>query len=175
MLEVVERLESSAREMNVAILQATDEHAALVEKLSAKSNARVAIGDLHENLAQARAAFAVSGTVLTDVLHHRLPAVVVYRISKRFEAWAYRNVLTCPYFASTNLLAGEELLPEHCFMGDGPKEKVAAQLARAFGDETYRASLAPKLDLAQERLGPPGAVSRAAAHALAVATTRPGR
>ncbi|MEL6712526.1 MAG: hypothetical protein AAFP86_02050, partial [Planctomycetota bacterium] len=156
----------------VAILQSTDEHTELVQGIAAGSGARLVVGDLHAELAAARAAFAVSGTVLTDVLHHRLPTVVLYRISKRLEAWAYRHVLTCPYFASTNLLAGEELLPEHCFRGDGPRDEVAAQVLRAYGDEGYRERLAPALDRAAARLGPPGAVGRAAAHALAVATER---
>ena len=41
---------------------------------------QLSIGDLHGALeSQARGALAVSGTVLTDLLRHRLPTVVIYR------------------------------------------------------------------------------------------------
>ena len=52
---------------------------------------------------------AASGTILLDLLHHRLPTVVVYRLKRRWMAALQDRALTVPYFASTNLLAGEPL------------------------------------------------------------------
>jgi len=177
MLETLGPLRAAHPDVDVAVLQSTDEHRALCEEAiaAAGGGARLSIGDLHGDLALARAAFAVSGTVLTDVLHHRLPAVVVYRLGRRRDEWLSRRILTCPYFASTNLLAGEEVLPEHTFAGEGPRDEVAGQVLRTFADEAYRAGLAADLDRAAARLGPPGAVGRAAAHALTVAIGRAGR
>lgn len=161
----------------VRILQSTPEHRELIQGILAETQggdgARLVIGDLHQNLAEARAAFAVSGTVLTDVLHHRLPTVVIYRVSKRMETWMYRNVLTCPFFASTNLLAGEEVLPEHCFRGRGPLDVVSKQVAEAFGDEAHRATYRGGIAEAVRRLGPAGAIERAAGHVLWVASRGP--
>lgn len=174
MLRALGALRERHPEAEVRVLQATDEHAALIAELireaGAGGTARLEVGELHAQLARSRAAFAVSGTILTDCLHHRLPAVVVYRVKGRVDTWMYRNVLTCPFFASTNLLAGHEVVPEHCFSGEGPLGTVAAQVADVFGDDAVRARMLEGLGSALERLGPAGAITRAAHHALALAS-----
>ncbi|MEM6672556.1 MAG: hypothetical protein AAF726_06905 [Planctomycetota bacterium] len=170
MLDALGPLRERVRDLDVAILQSTDEHEELVAGLASGSGARVSIGDLHGELAGARAALAVSGTVLTDVLYHQLPTVVVYRVAGRRDIWGYRHVLTTPYFASTNLLAGREVVPEHCFRGEGPRALVAEQIADAFDDEGFRGRQREGFARAIERLGPAGAIERAAAHVLRVAT-----
>ncbi|MEM1448573.1 MAG: hypothetical protein AAGI22_05640 [Planctomycetota bacterium] len=158
-------------DVDVAILQSTDEHVEQIEEIAARcgQSVRIAIGDLHGELAGARAAIAASGTIVTDLLHHRLPTVVIYRTTRRREDWLYRYVLMTPYFASTNLLAGREVLPEHSFLGEGPRDRIAGEIADAFTDEERRARYAADLEFAAERLGPAGALDRAAAHALALA------
>ena len=174
MITALGELRQQHPDADVQILQSTGEHRELIEEILGETQggdrARLVVGGLHEHLAKARAAFAVSGTILTDILHHRLPTVVIYRIGKRLETWAYRNVLTCPFFASTNLLAGREVVPEHCFRGQGPLEEVAKQVADAFGNETARAQYAEGLQEAARRLGPAGAIDRAAGHVLQVAS-----
>lgn len=174
MLSALGALREAAPGVEVRILQSTDEHAELISNLSRDHGTTLAVGDLHGELARARAAFAVSGTILTDVLHHRLPTVVVYRVSKRLETWLYDHVLTTPYFASTNLLAGREVLPEHAFRGDGPVDLVGAQVRDAFLDPETRARAARDLEEAARRLGPPGAIDRAAVHALSLLGERGG-
>ncbi len=169
MLEALGPLREAAPGLDVAVLQSTEEHRELIESISA-GRARLETGDLHEQLAHARAAFAVSGTVLTDALHHRLPHVVVYRIAKRFEEFIFRRVLTTPYFASTNLLAGREVVPEHCFRGDGPRELVGRQLVDTWQDGPAREAMTAGIDDAAARLGEAGAIERAARHVLAVAS-----
>jgi lipid-A-disaccharide synthase len=173
MLDALRLLRAAWPDLDVAILQATEEHAALVTELARGHAARVVVGDLHGALARARAAFAVSGTVLTDVLHHRLPAVVVYRVERRSEALLQGALLTVPYFASTNLLAGREVVPEHGFAGAGPRADVERDLVALFGDGLRRSACTAGLELAAARLGPPGAIRRAAAHVLEVAATAP--
>ncbi len=170
MLDALEPLRKAAPDAEVRILQATDEHAALIGELARDHVVTFASGDLHGELARARSAFAVSGTILTDVLHHRLPTVVLYRFSKRLESFLYDHVLTTPFFASTNLLAGSEVLPEHGFRGEGPVGLVGAQVRDAFLDPETRARASEGLEGAARRLGPPGAIDRAAAHALNLAT-----
>ncbi len=179
MLGALSELLRTDPEIEVAVLQSDPEHRELIEKLLAENAApglpapRLVIGELHAQLAEARAAFAVSGTILTDVLHHRLPAVCVYRINKRLESWMYRNVLTCPFFASTNLLAGREVIPEHCFRGEGPVQETAKQLMDIWKDGPIRDRMMEGLEDAAERLGPAGAIGRAAGHVLRVASGAP--
>ncbi len=174
MLEALGLLRAAWPDVEVKVLQSSDRHAALLAELTRGHAVEVAIGDLHGLLAEARAAFAVSGTVLTDVLHHRLPTVVVYRVGGRLGAALQRQLLTVPWFASTNLLAGEEVLPEYGFAGRGPVDEVARDLVALFGDGPRRAACAAGLERAAARLGPPGALRRAAGHVLEVAAGRAG-
>jgi len=134
---------------------------------SGLAGVRLALGDLHGTLARARAAFSVSGTVLLDLLHHRLPAVVLYRLGSAREAWLGRHFLSVPWFSSVNLLADAEAYPEFSFHGAGPRAEVGAALVRCYNDEPWRALCATRLELAAGRLGGPGACARAARHVLA--------
>ncbi len=145
-----------------------------VERAGASVWARIETGDLHAVLRRARAAFSVSGTVLLDLLHHDLPVVVVYRLGSRFAAEGKDHLLTAPWFASINLLAGSEVVPEFSFHGSGPIERVRASLAAAWSDGAWRARCRSGLALARARLGPPGATRRAAGHTLALACSRRG-
>jgi len=180
MLESLGLLRAAHPDLEVLVLQATPEHADLVNQLVAESAAvtpsarigakgrtasrpvRVVTGDLHGTLARARLAFAVSGTILTDLLHQRLPAVVVYRVGGRVEAFLQKQLLTVPFFASTNLLAGRQVIPEYGFAGDGPRADVERDLVALFGDGLRREACLAGLDLAKERLGTEGALRRAA-------------
>jgi lipid A disaccharide synthetase len=131
--------------------------------------AAVRAGRLHEELGEARLALSVSGTILTDVLHHRVPAVVIYRLGSAREAALSRRFLSVPWFASINLLANEELLPEFGFHGDGPGAACEAALARLWSNEVERERVIAGLERAAKRLGPPGACERAARWVLAEA------
>ena len=125
----------------------------------------LSIGDLEGDLSRARTALAVSGTILTELAHHRVPTVVLYRVTKRWKR-ALRSMLTVPWFASPNLVAGEELLPEYAVVGDGDPAPVAEALARLHTDETERRRVRTGLQRVLHRLGPPGAARRAARHVL---------
>ncbi len=140
-----------------------------LESANATAWARIGSGSLHDELAQARAAFSVSGTILIDLLHRRLPAVVLYRLKNSRQAALSKYILTCPYFSSVNLIAGREVLPEFCFSMNDPNEpfdEVVHAVTRSFSDGNWRAECLAGMDLAADRLGPSGAVQRAAQHAL---------
>lgn len=174
-LEVARRAMDAAPELRAFVAQSRDEHAATIraaiEAAGLADRVRLEVGDLHAHLGRARAALAVSGTVLTDLLHHRLPTIVVYALPGRARAGLARWLVTCPWFASTNLLAGEEVCPEFAWRAGtpGPVAEVGALLDRALRDVDWRARHAGSLERAARRLGPPGAVGRAAHHVLALA------
>ena len=149
-----------------------EEHVAAAQ---AEGWATIETGDLHRSLAGARAALSVSGTVLLELLHHRLPSVVIYRLANRREVTFGKLFLSVPFFSSVNLLAGREVYPEFSFAGDGPRGSVLAALRRALSDDAWRAGCHAGLEQAAERLGPAGAVGRAADQALAVALGTPSR
>ena len=138
------------------------------DELLAASPAKVTRvrGALHDELKLGSAAFVVSGTVVLDLLPHRLPAVVLYRLKGRFQGWLRANLLTVPWFTSLNLLANREVHPEFAFDGEGPQAAVTKALASALHDTAWRAENLAGQELAARRLGPPGAVQRSAAAAL---------
>lgn len=177
MLRRVRELRERVPSLGVCILQGDDEHRERIDahlrdqQLDPQGTPwlRVDVGDIHAQLATVRAALSVSGTVLLDLLHHRVPTVVLYRLRGRRGRWMYDNLLSCPWFASVNLLAGREVLPEFCFEGEGPTEEVGQALLRAYKDKAWRQDCLVGLELAATRLGPAGATERAAAHALEMA------
>ena len=149
----------------VVVLQDSSRHGGRVRNhiLNSELNAQVEVRtrDLHVHLAKARTAFSVSGTVLLDLLHHRLPTVVIYRLESGL-AWLRPRLLNTPYFSSTNLLSGRELIPEFGFTGSGPTSAVEAALKTAHSDEDWRKECITGLDEAARCLGPAGATRRAA-------------
>jgi lipid-A-disaccharide synthase len=144
--------------------------------VGAHGKVELALGDLHRTLERdGRAAFSVSGTVLLDLLHQRLPCVVIYRLASRRQAFLQRHFLTAPHIASINLLAAGRVVPEHAFAGDGPRREVIAELERALFDEAWRAECRLGLERAAARLGSPGACARAARAALNLIAPGPVR
>jgi len=171
MLEVVRRLREAGAVSEVVIAQNDERHRetieALVESAGATGVALLRCGDLDRTLGEARLALSVSGTILLHLLHHRLPAVVLYRLEHRYQEWLARHFLTAPYFASVNLLGGAEVYPEFSFAAAEPPAELVEALRRALQEETWRAQCRGSLERAAERLGPPSATERAASAALA--------
>jgi lipid-A-disaccharide synthase len=170
MLGVLADVRAQLRGAELVVAHEDEELEPLLERVVARSavpGVRLALGDLQRTLASARAAFSVSGTVLLDLLHHRLPAVVLYRLGSAREAWLGRHFLSVPWFSSVNLLADAEAYPEFSFHGRGPRAEVGAALLRCYNDEPWRELCATRLELAAGRLGGPGACARAARHVLA--------
>jgi len=170
MLERALALRASHPKLELVLPHARAEQRELLERIvreqSADGSVELAFGSLHAKLARCSAAFSVSGTVLLDLLHHRLPTVVVYRLGSHALEHLRGSLLHTPWFASLNLLAGAEVVPEHAFAGAGPIAQVERELELALYDPAWRQRCGLGLERAARRLGPPGACRRAAASAL---------
>lgn len=173
MLEVARELHDSHPELEIVLPHESAQRAAELEAhlsaAGARTWVRLAIGGLHAELGRARAALSVSGTVLIDLLHQRLPAAVVYRVNGACASRVAPHLLTVPWFSSVNLLARAPVYWEACFHGAGPRAACLAHLERALFDPTFRARNVAELETAAARLGPSGAVARAARHLLRLA------
>jgi lipid A disaccharide synthetase len=173
MLRAAAPLAAEVSGLKITVAQSGEELRPLIEDILARSEvaATLEVGDLHATLSRARSALAASGTVLTDLLHHRLPTVVIYAVRGGLRSRLVPALLTTPHFSTTNLLAGGELLPERGFQAHapGPLEEVGALLRRAHLDEEWRATCRSGLERAVERIGPAGAARRCAQHVLEVA------
>ena len=173
MLTVAARVRLALPELEVVLPHDRGELREDLERVLAASGAagwvRLAAGNLHGELARARVALSVSGTILLDLLHHRVPTAVVYRLQNRFLLAVAGRALTVPWFSGVNLIAGRAILPEFLFHGAGPVEEVGDYLLACYKEGEERSRILHGLDEAARRLGPPGAARRAAGHVLATA------
>ncbi len=170
MLSALQAAASPGQDLEVIVAQHEATHRALIEsilkELGSTQRVRLQVGELDSLLASAQLALSVSGTILLHLLHHRLPAVVVYRAEHERQLWMARQFLTTPWFASVNLLAGRKIYPEFFFRDPVPAPDLIEAVRLGLEDPGWRRATSEALESAAERLGPPGATRRAALAAL---------
>lgn len=121
---------------------------------------RIVEGETYNALAAADAAIVSSGTATVEAALLNVPMVVVYRVSP-LTATLAKPLVRTPYFAMVNLIAEKQVVPE-LVQSDFTPEKVAGETLRLLQDPNARASQREGLLEVRRRLGPPGAVERAA-------------
>ena len=121
---------------------------------------RVVEGETYNALAAADAAIVSSGTATVEAALLNTPMVVVYRVSPLTAALAKPLVRT-PYFAMVNLIAEKKVAPE-LVQDDFTPQAVADETLRLLQDPNARNAQRAGLADVRTRLGPPGAVERAA-------------
>ncbi len=122
---------------------------------------RIVEGQTYDALAHATASIVSSGTATVEAALLDAPMVVVYRVTP-LTALLAKPLVRTKYFSMVNLISGREVIPE-LIQKDFTPDKVAAQTTRACC-AILTAAAAMRADLAEVRrkLGPPGAVERAA-------------
>lgn len=118
-------------------------------------------GCFHRVMPQLRAAWVASGTALLEVAAHRVPPVLVYRVSSRLGAWLSRNWLAVPYIGSLNLIAGRELAPEH--LGRHISAQALADDLEARLEGPTRTAVLDAIEELRPAFGEPGPAARTAA------------
>jgi lipid-A-disaccharide synthase len=121
---------------------------------------RVVEGETYNALAAANAAIVSSGTATIEAALLNVPMVVIYRVSPLTAALAKPLVRT-PYFAMVNLIAEKKVVPE-LVQDDFTPERVAQQTLLLLQEHNAREAQRRGLEEVRNRLGPPGAVERAA-------------
>jgi lipid-A-disaccharide synthase len=116
-------------------------------------------GETYSALAAADAAMICSGTATVEAALLDVPMIVVYRVSK-LTALLAKPLIRTKYFGMVNLIAEREVALE-LIQEDFRPQKIAEEIRKLL--EPTRAAQA-RTDLAEvrRRLGPPGAVQRAA-------------
>ncbi len=139
-------------------------HPQIVERLEsgwpAGLKVRVLEGETYNALAAADAAIVSSGTATVEAALLDAPMVVIYKVSPLTAALAKPLVRT-PYFAMVNLIAERKVVPE-LVQEFFTAERVAAATLRLLEDGKAREEVRRGLAEVRQRLGPPGAVERAA-------------
>jgi lipid-A-disaccharide synthase len=100
------------------------------------------------------------------------PMVVVYRVTP-LTALLAKPLVRTAHFSMVNLIAGREVVPE-LIQKDFTAEKVAAQVLRLVRDPAAVFTMRTELAEVRRRLGPPGAVERAADAITALLASRSG-
>jgi lipid-A-disaccharide synthase len=90
----------------------TPESAEAIRKRLPQEESNIAIGRIHEVLAEAHFAIAASGTVTLEVAHFGVPMVVFYRASMLAYNLLARHLIRTPYLSLVNILGGRALVPE---------------------------------------------------------------
>jgi lipid-A-disaccharide synthase len=121
---------------------------------------RIVEGETYNALAAADAAIVSSGTATVEAALLDVPMVVVYRVSPMTATLAKPLVRT-PFFAMVNLIAERQVVPE-LVQDDFTPEKVAEKTLLLLNDPNEREAVRKGLREIRLRLGPPGAVERAA-------------
>jgi lipid-A-disaccharide synthase len=127
---------------------------------------RLVAGATHAVLGACTAAVVASGTATVEAALLDAPMVVVYRLS----ALTYhlgRHFVNVPHYAMVNLIAGRRLAPE-LMQKDFTAQAVATEALRLLEDADARRRMKEGLAEVRQRLGTPGASSRAAAEVRSV-------
>jgi lipid-A-disaccharide synthase len=150
----------------VVVAHADPRRAALIEAMLAQApdpRIRFTGGPIAAALRGARAALAKSGTGSLESCLLQVPTVVVYSLPGALWRFLHRHFLTVPHFASANLIAGREIVPERLVGGLPAWQAAGAELWQLWQDSPRRAQCVADLDLLRRHLGEPGASARAAA------------
>jgi lipid-A-disaccharide synthase len=114
----------------------------------------------YDLLAAAEVAIVSSGTATVEAALLGVPMVVVYRVAP-FTAWVVRHLARTRLFAMVNVLAGKEVVPE-LIQDSFTPERVVDETQRLLASAEARAAMCRELANVREKLGPPGAIDRAA-------------
>jgi lipid-A-disaccharide synthase len=117
-------------------------------------------GESYDALAAADASIVSSGTATVEAALLDAPVVVVYRVSP-LTATLAKPLVRTPFFAMVNLIAEKQIVPE-LVQDDFTPDRVASEVLQLLQEPNTRSRMRSSLAEVRARLGPPGAVERAA-------------
>jgi len=162
LLEAAGRL-SRQGPLQFTLVQAPTVNPALVKELAGRHPhlpLNVISDSPYNALAWCDLAVISSGTATVEALLLKTPMVVVYRVAAP-SWWTGKLLVRTPYYSMVNLLAGQPLVPELIQSGF-TAARVAGEMERLLSDPAARQRIQEGLGQVKQRLGPPGAIERAA-------------
>jgi lipid-A-disaccharide synthase len=134
--------------------------AALREGWAPELPLRVVQGRTYDALGAADAAIVSSGTATIEAALLDVPLAVVYRVTP-LTALLAKPLVRSPFFSMVNLIAERRLVPE-LIQNDFTPDRVSGEVLRLLREPGARDTMRAGLAEVRQRLGPPGAVERAA-------------
>ena len=132
----------------------------LLEPYTGRLTVRVATHAAYDALRHCDVAIVASGTATLEAALSERPMVVVYRLS-RLTYRIGRLLVKVPFYSMVNILAGKQIVPE-LIQSDFTPARVAGQVEYLLDHSQAREEMVKELGAVKERLGPGGAVGRAA-------------
>ena len=133
---------------------------ALIAPYAGELTIRVVSHAAYDALRHSDVAIVASGTATLEAAFCERPMVVVYRLS-RLTYRIGRLLVRVPFYSMVNILAGKRVVPE-LIQSDFTPARVAGQVEYLLDHSQAREEMAKGLGAVKERLGPGGAVGRAA-------------
>ena len=121
---------------------------------------RVVENQTYDALASANAAIVSSGTATVEAALLDVPMVVIYRVTP-LTALLAKPLVRTSYFSMVNLIAERRVVPE-LIQSDFTPDRLAQEILNLLQNPPAREQLRSGLAEVRRRLGPPGAVERAA-------------
>ncbi len=117
-------------------------------------------GQTYDVLSAADVAVVSSGTATIEAALLGTPMIVIYRLTP-LTAFLAKPLVRTPYYSMVNLIAGRRIVPE-LVQDDFQAARVAEETLRLLRSSDKAEEMRRGLAEVRARLGPPGAVERAA-------------
>jgi lipid-A-disaccharide synthase len=117
-------------------------------------------GATYDALAAADCAIVASGTATVEAALLGTPMVVIYRVTP-VSAFILRRMIRTPFIGMVNLIAGKQVVPE-LIQEQFTPAGVEREVRRLLGSLEAREEMRAELGKVRARLGPGGAIERAA-------------
>jgi lipid-A-disaccharide synthase len=117
-------------------------------------------GATYDVLAAADCAIVASGTATVEAALLGTPMVVIYRVTP-LTALVMRHMLKTPLIGMVNLIAGR-MVARELIQDKFTPEAVATEVRRLLESESARGEMKARLAEVREKMGPGGAIERAA-------------
>jgi lipid-A-disaccharide synthase len=133
---------------------------AVLECSAGKATVRAATHATYDALEHCEVAIVASGTATIEAALRGRPMVVVYRVSPL--TWRLGKLLVdVPFYSMVNILAGKQVVPE-LIQSDFTAANVASRVEYLLDHSQAREEMTQELQALKDRLGPGGAIERAA-------------
>lgn len=158
--EASAKIHAEMADVQFVVAAAPGRLASLQQGWPAGTNARAVEGQTYDALAHADASIVSSGTATVEAALLDAPMVVVYRVTP-LTALLAKPLVRTKHFSMVNLIAGRHVVPE-LIQKDFTPGQVAAQTLQLLRNPGEIAAMRAGLAEVRQKLGPPGAVERAA-------------
>jgi lipid-A-disaccharide synthase len=138
----------------------SNELALLRQGWAAQLPLRVVTNQTYDALAASDAAIVSSGTATVETALLDVPMIVVYRVTP-LTALLAKPLVRTKFFSMVNLIAEKRAVPE-LIQSDFTPDRVANEILALLRTPSLRDAMRADLAEVRRRLGPPGAVDRAA-------------